>query len=94
MSATDHPCKGMTKAQIAAFEQIAINQPPRCGWKTIDALIAKGVIVRATGEKRRDAIGTYEIPAFEVPLIVNMQWCEWCSEQPDNNTDSTAPVTP
>lgn len=78
---TDHPCKGMSKTAIEAFENIAINLPPRASWKTLDALIAKGVIVRVPGEKRRDALGTYEIPAFVVPLGVHIQWCEWCSEQ-------------
>lgn len=82
---TDHPCKGLTRAQIEAFEQIAINQPPQSGWKTIEALLAYGVIERGEGEKRRDALGTYEIPNFFVPLPIHMQWCEWCSEQPENS---------
>lgn len=81
---TDHPCKGMTKAQIAAFEQIAINQPPQCKWNTIDALMKAGMVERGKGETRRDAMGVYEIPYFYVPLLIHMQWCEWCSEQPEN----------
>jgi hypothetical protein len=80
---TDHPCKGLTKAQRAAFEQIAINQVPQCKWDTIDALLKAGVVERGKGEVRRDAMGTYEIPYFFVPLPIHMQWCEWCSEQPD-----------
>lgn len=78
---TDHPCKGMTEAQIAAFERIAINANPECGWKTLDRLIARGVIERVKGEMRRDAMGAYEIPAFVVPLPIHMQWCQWASEQ-------------
>jgi hypothetical protein len=35
---TDHPCKGMTKRQREAFEQIAISQPPRATHKTLVAL--------------------------------------------------------
>lgn len=81
--ATTHPCSGMTKVQRDAFEQIAINQPPQCGWKSIDALLKAGVIERGKGDIRRDAMGTYEIPNFYVPLPVHMQWCAWCSEQPE-----------
>lgn len=79
---TAHPCKGMTKVQRDAFEAIATNQTPQCGWKSIDALLKAGVIERGGSEKRRDALGTYEIPSFSVPLPVHMQWCEWCAEQP------------
>lgn len=81
---TDHPCKGMSRKQREAFEQIAINQHPQDGWRSIDALLKAGVIEKVEGEKRRDAMGVYEIPRFNVPLSVHMQWCEWCSEQPDN----------
>lgn len=79
---TDHPCKGMTKAQTDAFERIAINAPPGCAWPTIDALLKAGVIERGEDDMRRDALGTYAIPNFFVPLPIHMQWCEWCSEQP------------
>lgn len=81
---TDHPCKGMTKVQIAAFEQIAISQSPQCGWKSIDALLKGGVIERGQDDTRRDAMGVYTIPNYFVPLPVHMQWCDWCSEQPEN----------
>lgn len=76
----DHPCKGMTKAQIAAFERIAVNQSPGCTWPTIDALLNAGVIERGPAETRRDALGVYTIPSFYVPLPIHAQWCEWCSE--------------
>src|ERR1700730_10379203 len=41
---TDHPCKGMTKAQRDAFEMIAVNQHPRATHKTLLALRAKGLV--------------------------------------------------
>lgn len=78
---SEHPCKGMTKPQIEAFERIAINEPPACRWDTLDALLKAGVIERGQGEMRRDAMGVYEIPSFIVPLPVHHQWCEWASEQ-------------
>lgn len=79
----EHPCKGMTKAQIAAFEAIAINQVPQNGWNSIDKLLARGVIERGPSETRRDAMGVYTIPHFYVPIAVHAQWCAWCSQQPD-----------
>lgn len=81
---TEHPCKDMTTAQRQAFEQIAINQNPFCKWPTIDALLKAGLIERGPPETRRDAMGIYEIPSFFVPLPIHAQWCEWCSEQPEN----------
>lgn len=84
---TDHPCKGMTKAQRKAFERIAINVPPYCKWPTIDALLKAGVIERGKDDVRRDALGSYAIPNFYVPLHIHAQWCEWCSEQPDMTGD-------
>lgn len=83
MSGMRHPCSGMTRAQVEAFERVAINQPPACRWDTIDALLKAGVIERGPGETRRDAIGVYEIPSFYVPTHIHVQWCEWASEQPD-----------
>jgi hypothetical protein len=76
----EHPCKGMTKAQIDAFERIAVNDAPNCTWPVIDALLARGVIVRGADEIHRDALGVYHVPRFCVPLAVHHQWCEWCSE--------------
>jgi len=82
---TDHPCKGMTRAQREAFERVAVNQMPACTWPTIDALLKAGVIERGEAETRRDAMGVYQIPSFRVPLAVHAQWCAWCSEQPENS---------
>lgn len=79
---TDHPCKGMTKGQIAAFERLAIGEPPNASVKTLEALLSKGVI--AKDEDRivgRDALGTIRVPQFYVPIPLHWQWCEWCSEQ-------------
>lgn len=68
---TDHPCKGMTKAQREAFERIAVNMNPCAMWSTIDALLRAGVIERGPSERRRDAMGVYNIPSFFVPLPIH-----------------------
>lgn len=81
---TDHPCAGMTKAQRQAFEQIAINQQPMATHKTLLALREKGLIGYTDKVVGRDALGKITIPEWFVPIHVHMQWCEWCSEQPEN----------
>lgn len=81
---TDHPCKGLSKKAISAFEQIAIGEAlPRAHSKTLDSLLAKGLILRGRDKVLgRDALGKITVPQYFVPLPVHMQWCEWCSEQP------------
>lgn len=78
---TEHPCQGMTKAEIAAFEAIAINRPPHCSKQTLERLISRGVIERH-GKKAnfRDGLPSI-ITDFYVPLPVHIQWCEWASER-------------
>ena len=76
----DHPCKGMTKVQIATFEQLAVGCKPPAKKATWDALEARGVIERGPDMVRRDAIGQFNIPQWQVPIHIHMQWCGWCSE--------------
>jgi hypothetical protein len=81
---TDHPCKGRPKAQREAFERIAINQPPAASHKTLVALRAAGLVDYTNKVIGQDALGKITVPEWFVPLPVHMQWCEWASEQPDN----------
>jgi hypothetical protein len=82
---TDHPCKGMPNRAILAFEQIAtgIALPAGTPNGIYAKLLERGVIERAGDKLLRDGLGDYSIPQYAVPLPVHMQWCEWCSEQPD-----------
>lgn len=79
---TQHPCAGMTKAQIAAFEAIAINLSPSCSKKTLEALLENGLIA---SEKKlthfRDGLPPLVTPTYYVPLPIHYQWCQWASEQ-------------
>jgi len=79
----EHPCKGMTKAQIDTFEQLAVGRKPPATKGTWDALEKNGVIERGADLIRRDALGEYRIPQFVVPVAVHAQWCAWCAEQED-----------
>lgn len=78
---TKHPCHGMTKAQIEAFERIAINELPFCSSKTIDILLEAGLIV-PHGEIiiSHDRFGTVKVPNYEVPIPIHYAWCRWYSE--------------
>ncbi len=77
---TDHPCKGRPRTQIAAFERIAVNFPPVCSPSAIKALLDAGLIEQGKSITKRDALGTYSIPQYHVPIWAHMQWCQWCSE--------------
>lgn len=82
---SEHPCKGMNRAQREAFEMIAVSQHPRCKPQTIAALLARGVVTRGPDEiLGRDALGQIAVPTYYVPMQIYMQWCDWCSEQPEN----------
>lgn len=43
---TSNPCKGLTKAQTAAFVMIAIDFFPNCTTATLQKLIDRGLIRR------------------------------------------------
>ncbi len=79
---TKHPAHGCTKAQIAAFERIAINEPPGCGEKTLAVLVDKGLVER-TQDKilGRDRFGEIRVPQYAVPIWHHIAWCEWCSAE-------------
>lgn len=79
---TKHPCHGMTKPQIAAFEQIAIgNSSPHAAKKTINVLLDRGLIVRGPDKKLgHDGFGPIMIAQYVVPIPTHMDWCTWCSE--------------
>ena len=82
---TEHPCKGMTKAQIRDFELIATGSRPRGGHMILRKLKERGVIVDAPPKTLgRDRFGLIQVPDWDVPLPIHAQWCEWCSEQPEN----------
>lgn len=83
MSATDHPCSGMSAAAVKAFELIAINEHPPMNKRAIDQLLKLGLIERLPDKELRDRFGSYSIPQYQVPLAIHMQWCNWASEQPE-----------
>lgn len=83
---TDHPCKGMTAVQTAAFERIAIGMSPMAGKETIKALLDKDLIIKLPDRLVSGGIyGPVRIARYDVPVPTHIQWCEWASEQPDDS---------
>lgn len=42
---------------------------------TLRNLLNAGLIVDAGGETRRDALGSYRVPSYAMPISVHFQWC-------------------
>lgn len=79
---TDHPCKGMTRAETNAFEAIAVNQVPRCSKATLQKLLDRGLIVRQDRLTHfSDGLPPMRTDEYFVPLPIHYQWCSWASEQ-------------
>jgi hypothetical protein len=83
---TAHPCARLGPIATGVFERIAVGQSPLASQRSIAMLLKRGLIeqvrVRRIG---RDPLGAIEIPEYEVPLPIHMQWCKWCDE---NVTDA------
>lgn len=78
--------KGLTEAQQRVFEQIATGNDAGHNSRTLAALVKKGMI-----EEEKQSGGTYRgktifwITRYFVPLPVQLLWCAWCAEQPDED---------
>ena len=78
MSSTDTsrpPHPGRTSAERRALDKIGCGQPPGCSPKTLGAMIAAGMIEDTGGQMRRDALGSYRVPFYEMTIPTHMQWC-------------------
>lgn len=73
--------RNLTPAQSRVFEQIAIGNDRGHNYRIINRLFAAGLIDR---EEVRD--GYFHTWRYFVPLPLHMEWCQWCSEQPDDET--------
>jgi hypothetical protein len=72
---TRMPHPGRTAAERKALDQVGCGQPPGCSHKTLRNLLDAGLIVEVGGQTRRDALGEYRIPSYEMPIPVHMAWC-------------------
>ena len=85
MTKTLHPAKAAkcTPRQIEAFEQIGAGVSHPTGFKPsiFEALLTKGLI-EVCGVKTLsvDRFGPVQLPEYQQPIHIHMQWCKWCSE--------------
>jgi hypothetical protein len=73
MSSKRLPHPGRTLAQRRALDAIRCGEPPRCSPTTLKALLDAGLVEETGSTIRRDALGSYRVPAYEMPLPVHMQ---------------------
>lgn len=79
---TKHPCHGMSRAEITAFEAIAVNHDPRCSKKTLERLLERGLIAKQDRLVHfSDGLPPSIATDFYVPLPVHIQFCEWAGEK-------------
>jgi membrane protease subunit (stomatin/prohibitin family) len=64
---------GLTNAQAALFERIAVGDDTRVNDHTAQVLIDKGLIEQYD---QRDGMFTWH--RYRVPVAVHIRWCEWC----------------
>ncbi len=83
---TPHPAKaaGCTKRQIEVFEQICIGQIPDAAPATLNVLLSKKLVECERETVGKDRFGPITLPHWSVSIPIHMQWCQWCSEQPES----------
>ncbi|MEE7450001.1 hypothetical protein MRF4_20535 [Methylobacterium radiotolerans] len=69
------PQPGRTSAERRALDRIGCGEPPACSMKTLRNLLQAGLIVDVGTETRRDALGSYRVAAYAMPIPVHMAWC-------------------
>lgn len=81
-----HP--GKTKAQRQALDAIGCGQfSPRMAKKTRQALLDAGLI-QEVGRKvlGQDRFGVIDIPEYQMPIPVHMQWCKAVASEEEEPT--------
>jgi hypothetical protein len=67
----------MSKAERNAFDRIAAGAPPKSSARTLDSIVATGLVERhkvfLTSPDRFGPIYRYD---YSVPVPVHMAWCE------------------
>lgn len=74
-SETRMPHPGRTSAERRALDRVGCGELPSCSLKTLKALLDDGLLIEEGGEVRRDALGTYRVPSYAMPIPVHFQWC-------------------
>lgn len=69
------PHPGRTSAERRALDRVGCGEPPSCSPKTLGRLLEDGLLIDQGSEVRRDALGSYAVPSYAMPLAVHYQWC-------------------
>ncbi|TXN00489.1 hypothetical protein FV242_21885 [Methylobacterium sp. WL64] len=69
------PHPGRTSAERRALDRVGCGEPPGCSPKTLRRLLDDGLLIDQGREVRRDALGSYIVPSFSMPIPVHYQWC-------------------
>lgn len=72
----------LTEVQLKVFGQISINFDKGHDARTLKALLTKGLI-----EEREEKLYGHPpvtVKRYVVPTPVHMAWCEWCSENTED----------
>lgn len=72
-----HPCEGMSKAEMGAFDRIAAGSPPKCSTRTLARLTEANLIERHSVEIAKDRLGPVIRYEYSVPIPLHILWCEW-----------------
>jgi len=76
-----HPCAGLPKAAIKAFDVAASGGEPKASARTLELLIERGLLARFA-EKRffNDRLPPLITYTYSVPISAHIAWCEhWTS---------------
>lgn len=69
------PHPGRTSAERRALDRVGCGELPGCSPKTLRRLLDDGLLIDQGRDVRRDALGTYVVPSYGMPIPVHYQWC-------------------
>ncbi|KAB7785977.1 hypothetical protein [Methylorubrum populi] len=85
------PHPGRTPAERRALDAIGCGDTlPAMHPKVRRNLLDAGLIEQTGTTARRDALGPYEVPQYEMPIPVHMQWCSAVAAADDEMAEFTA----
>jgi hypothetical protein len=80
-SPKSHPCEGLPKAAVAAFDAIAAGMEPKSSAGMLDLLLARGLIERSLQRQHfRDGLPPNERYRYSAPYCHHIQWCDRADE--------------
>lgn len=76
-----HPCAGLSKAAIKAFDAIAAGFEPKVSTPTLELLVERGLLTRGVRQHFfDDGLPPLRTYVYSIPLSYHITWCEhWAS---------------